>query len=347
MAFRFFRRVRVAPGITLNLSKRGLSTSVGPRGAKYTVGTRGTRATVGLPGTGLFYTQHGSAGKGRRAAGGKHAPPPPDPVTMEQRLTLGFFQRLYVPKNEQVFVNGLKAFLSGNEAKSMKLLSQAPRLADAAFLAGFLALKQGKPAAAVRSLHQALRQADALGKLYAKYGIALTLGMRITDELAAHIGPTRRGVLLGLVEACQELGDYRQAIEALRRLRKSAPDDVVVKVSLAELLLESAPGNRQAYKNIVAMAQDLRNESPAHAALLLYKARALSGLGLHTAARDTLTAALRRKKDRSPELLRALRFERAQVYEALGQQKRARADYEKLYAENPTDHDVARKLGLK
>ena len=48
---------------------------------------------------------------------------------------------------------------------------------------------------------------------------------------------------------------------------------------------------------------------------MIYKAKALRRLGLATAARDTLTAALRCKKGRSVEFLRALRYERALVYE--------------------------------
>jgi hypothetical protein len=53
---RFFRRIRIAPGVSVNLSKSGPSVSVGPKGAKVTVGTKGVRKTVGLPGTGLYYT---------------------------------------------------------------------------------------------------------------------------------------------------------------------------------------------------------------------------------------------------------------------------------------------------
>jgi Protein of unknown function (DUF4236) len=55
---RLFRRVRVAPGLTLNLSKSGPSLSVGVRGAHVTVGRSGVRRTVGIPGTGVFYTTH-------------------------------------------------------------------------------------------------------------------------------------------------------------------------------------------------------------------------------------------------------------------------------------------------
>ena len=60
MGFRFFRRVKILPGVTLNLSGSGPSVSVGPRGLKTTFGPKGTRTTVGLPGTGLSYTEvHG------------------------------------------------------------------------------------------------------------------------------------------------------------------------------------------------------------------------------------------------------------------------------------------------
>ena len=58
MKFRFWRRIRLFPGITLNLSKRGASVSVGPRGAKLTVGRTGVRTTVGMPGTGMWFTEH-------------------------------------------------------------------------------------------------------------------------------------------------------------------------------------------------------------------------------------------------------------------------------------------------
>ena len=55
MAFRFRRRVKLLPGVALNLSKSGISTSIGGKGATLNISKKGTRATVGLPGTGLSY----------------------------------------------------------------------------------------------------------------------------------------------------------------------------------------------------------------------------------------------------------------------------------------------------
>lgn len=53
MGLRFRRSVRLFPGVRLNFSRSGVSTSVGMRGASLTIGSRGTYANVGLPGSGL------------------------------------------------------------------------------------------------------------------------------------------------------------------------------------------------------------------------------------------------------------------------------------------------------
>jgi hypothetical protein len=67
MGFRFFKRIQILPGLTLNLSKTGASLSAGVRGAHVTVSPKGIRQTVGLPGSGIFYTEyekHGGQAKG-------------------------------------------------------------------------------------------------------------------------------------------------------------------------------------------------------------------------------------------------------------------------------------------
>jgi hypothetical protein len=83
MGFRFRRSFRVFPGLKVNLSKSGVSTSVGTRGAWFTIGPRGTRATVGIPGTGLSYTEVGHSSP-RAAVFGKL--PQTQPVNAENAL---------------------------------------------------------------------------------------------------------------------------------------------------------------------------------------------------------------------------------------------------------------------
>jgi hypothetical protein len=57
MAFRFYRRFRIMPGLTLNVTAKNVSVSAGVRSAHVTTGTAGDRATVGIPGTGMYWTK--------------------------------------------------------------------------------------------------------------------------------------------------------------------------------------------------------------------------------------------------------------------------------------------------
>jgi hypothetical protein len=56
MGFRFRKIISVIPGVKVNLSKSGVSTSIGGHGATVNVGTSGRRMiTLGIPGSGMSY----------------------------------------------------------------------------------------------------------------------------------------------------------------------------------------------------------------------------------------------------------------------------------------------------
>ena len=55
MGWRFQRRKKLLPGVSLNVGKRGGTVTVGPRGARVTAGRRGVTASISLLGTGLAY----------------------------------------------------------------------------------------------------------------------------------------------------------------------------------------------------------------------------------------------------------------------------------------------------
>lgn len=56
MGFRFRKIISVIPGVKVNLSKSGASTSIGGHGATVNVGTSGRKTvTLGVPGTGMSY----------------------------------------------------------------------------------------------------------------------------------------------------------------------------------------------------------------------------------------------------------------------------------------------------
>jgi hypothetical protein len=78
MGVRFQKRITLFPGVRLDFSASGVSTTIGPRGASLTLGgPRGTAVNLGLPGTGLSYRKRLD---GHREAGGaemKASPLPP------------------------------------------------------------------------------------------------------------------------------------------------------------------------------------------------------------------------------------------------------------------------------
>ena len=60
--------MKIAPGVRINLTKKGVSARVGPRGAGITTGTSGTTVSAGIPGSGLHVSEKiKSKKKGRKA----------------------------------------------------------------------------------------------------------------------------------------------------------------------------------------------------------------------------------------------------------------------------------------
>jgi hypothetical protein len=239
MGFRFFRRIKVAPGVTVNLSKTGGSVSVGPTGAKVTVGPRGVRRTVGIPGTGLYHTTHTGYGSktanrrpsrktsqaGRAAAERPTSPAGPFPRP-EDRLSLGFFKRLMIPKREEHFVDGMREFVQSHEEAARAHFAQAEHIADAAFMAGILSLKRKDYPAAEQFLKAAQAKHDELGRYFQKYEVVASVQLAITEQVTALVSPDRRGVLLALAETYQQQGRWPEAEQPLQQLHRRDPDDV-------------------------------------------------------------------------------------------------------------------------
>ena len=110
--------------------------------------------------------------------------------------------------------------------------------------------------------------------------------------------------------------------------------------------MEAAEEDRDILHEVVELTSGIQNDSFVQTGLLLYKGRALRRLGLHEGAKQVLTAALRRTKDRPKALLSAIRYERALLYEDMDQPRKARSEFEKLYADDPGFEDLAMRLGL-
>ena len=54
MSLRYRKSLKLLPGVRVNLSKSGISTTIGPKGASVNIGKKGTYLNTGVPGTGLY-----------------------------------------------------------------------------------------------------------------------------------------------------------------------------------------------------------------------------------------------------------------------------------------------------
>ncbi|QGS68698.1 DUF4236 domain-containing protein [Oceanobacillus sp. 143] len=63
MGFRFRKSVKVAPGIRLNVSKKGVSTTIGGKGLRVNSSSRGVSIGASIPNTGISYNKNLSTRK--------------------------------------------------------------------------------------------------------------------------------------------------------------------------------------------------------------------------------------------------------------------------------------------
>ncbi|MCZ6942590.1 DUF4236 domain-containing protein [Bacillus mycoides] len=76
MGFKFRKSFKVAPGVKVNLSNKGVGVSAGVKGVCVSTGPSGSRITTSIPGTGLSYEQRIGKGKSskQREVTTQHAP---------------------------------------------------------------------------------------------------------------------------------------------------------------------------------------------------------------------------------------------------------------------------------
>lgn len=348
MGLRFRKSIKLGGGVRLNLNKKSAGLSVGGKGFRYSANTSGRRTTaVGIPGSGLSYSRTSSGrSRGTSRSGTTSAPTRPQPVAAGGPAALPK-PGLFAPGTEKRFYEGVQAYLKEAFPKALKAFEEASakdsrNVSDDLF-AGLVAMKLEQPARAIPYFEQVVASDVELpDQLMQKYlpahQVELQLSINITPRLSAPVPINSLGAALILAELYQEADQREQAIGVLQQLSDELADEPALKLSLCELLYEDGDD-----EGVIETAAGVTNDSDIELACLHWKGKALARQGLSSAALETFTACLKRTTGRDPELLKEIRYDRATLYETTGQASRARADWEKLYAADPTFRDVAQR----
>jgi len=351
MGFRFYRRVKVLPGVYLNMGKQGTSMSFGPRGMKTTIGPKGVRHSFGIPGTGLSYqTPYRKLGGGASSTQNtrrKLSPEEAARISIQndyQKLNLGFFAKLTCPKEEKELAQGVQAFLLQDYASAESHLQLATCYADGAFILGCVYLNTDRYAEAERMFSQAEQLPEQIGVFFKKYNLDMTVHLEVSPFYDADFEPNALASYLAHAEVLQHLKRYSDACSLLLGLYKALPQNLDVILSLADIVLEREPNNTQWMNAIVNMTKNLENDSYAHSVLLMYKAEAFDNLGMSEAAITTLSNILKKKSGRPGMFLLEVQFQRGYLYFKAGKKSNAIKDLNAVYAIDPSYANVRQLL---
>lgn len=346
MGFRLQRRVRIAPGLNVNISKSGLGLGLGPRGLKASVGPGGTRTSVGIPGTGMRYEKRYPRGSGtgrkpasvkKSSAGGAAAAVPATRV--------GAVSKAFKRPDERAFINACQCLINGDESGSLSSLYEAiranPECFDACLIAAMLLCKAGDEATA-RSYFEKVVFGRGVSYPYINKYLGpdtLSIVVSITDSIKGTIAADTRSAYLLLAEIYQEQGFREHAAALLERAIHLGYDDDLVKVSLLELL-----NDLERDDEIINLAQGTENADDITLAIIFYWGQAMSRRGYYEAAREVLKKAVSRKKDRDPNLISEARYVLARNYELEGKRAMALKQYQAILSQDFNFRDVRERI---
>lgn len=343
MGVRLRKSIRLGGGARLNLGLGGVSTSVGIPGLRVGIGSKRGWVSAGIPGTGLsFVTTSSGPGRGRRGRSQGYATAlrmPVDPVSLLPR------PGLLASRAERRFHEGLLAYFAGDHARALASFAEASssdsrNVSDDLF-AGVCALAIGDQRAAIRWLEPVVGSdvplPDALMRRYLPPdAFALAFRVSLTDLVIAEVPFSSAGAAVCLAELYQREGRLEDAIGLMQQM---ADADAAVKLQLCDLLYDAND-----FEGVLDIAANVENTDDVALATIHLRAKALANLGMVDQAAAQLSAALRRTAGRNRELLREIRYNRGEAYELLGQPAKARQDFDRLYAEDPSYRDVRERL---
>lgn len=328
MPLRFNKRISLGKFFKVNLGKSGASFSVGIPGAHFTTGTSGNRVTVGIPGTGLSYTQKLDDKKKRSTI--KDSASAPSTLS-----TPSFTSPL-----ENELIAGLNALHNGDAATALghfsKFSADEP---GAALMAAYLLARQNENAKAIALLEPILKNDVKLPTLLMIQQMNdVRLEIALTPNVRATLSANSLAVALLLAELYQGNDEVDKAISLLEEIDRNV-DASPLTLSLCELY-----ASQDLWDEVIACAKKTENADDVTLETLIWYGRAMQEKGLQQAAAEVFTEALKKKKNRSPLLLREAMYWRAVSYHRLGNTAKAFGEFQKIYADDPDYRDVSLRM---
>ena len=334
MGLRIQKRINLGKFLRLNISKSGIGVSAGVPGLRVGVGPQGPYFSIGLPGSGISYrSKISSRGREARAtprAEAQAMPPAEIPSP-------GFF----ASRHEKELVKGLNDYQAGQVETALEhFLAAAPDEPGAAILAASILAKQDSANYQAVELLEGVVQSDGEfpTPLMEKYVGNMEVEIEITPNVTVFVSINGLAATLLLVELYQAQRRVREAIALLEEVEELAHEPVVT-LSLCELY-----ASRELWDSIIERAQGIEPEDDVTLEIAIYYGLAMLEKGLSEAAASVFTKAVRRKKDRNPDLLREAAYWRAIIYEEQGKRSQANKEFQRIFAEDPNFRDVAERL---
>lgn len=325
MGFRMRKSMKIAPGVRLNVSKRGVGASVGAGGVRYSAHSSGRRtvsARSGIPG--VYYQESVRGGRPRSSGRAAASQPAAQPAPKKPGM--------FAPKGEKQLYKAVKA----QDIQAMKRVGEEhPDFRLPSYSIAGLMMLTSEPAEAERLLEQVFATGvdpggDEFISTYLSPRLELSLAQGVTAELPIN----RDAVGLALAELKQEEGDLDGAIGVVEQLEPTT----YAAVSLAELYAQTGR-----WDDVIHLTEGVTNEDDAAALLCVFRGQAFRAQGFHDAAHQALKEALRSRSRAAPIRHLAL-AERAQNYIAQGKKGMARKDLERILADDSDYEGVREQL---
>lgn len=326
MGFRARKSFKIAPGVRMTVTPRGVGVSAGVKGARISRGANGrVTRTLSIPGTGVSHVAS-------RSSGGRTVRSAPVPAQVAAMPTPGFT----APRWEKELHKALVVAQDPTKITDVATRHPEARPHGALFEALFGAMPAGDTDRARSLLAWVFDigfdpMQDAFCRKYlSRAAVTLDIAVGVSAQL-----PIDRDVIgLVLAEVLQEAGDLAGAIDVVEQLEPST----VAAVSLAELY-----GQTGRWDQVMALTEGISNVDEPSVYLLIQRGAALREQGFYEGAREALKEAMR-VRSRPAELRQQALVERAETYSCQGKASMARKDLEKVLAENSQYPGIRERL---